>query len=110
MATRKIVFFKIKNEVVVEERREMTPKEIEAMKWVVAEECDVPIFDVDAEVYDTGQELSEIEVTTDGLLDWKDVYFRNIIGIKMDIALGSDEHLDSINNGSLIDYLSFTKS
>ncbi len=109
MATRKIILFKVNGQVVVEERKELTQAEIERMCWVVAEELDVPIFDVDTEVIDTGQELSSIDVTTDGLIDWRDAYFRRIVGVKMNLKVGSDEYLDAILNNTLEEHLEFDR-
>lgn len=109
MQTRRIILFKVNGEVVVEENKDLTPTEIENMKFIVAEEIEVPVFDVDVEFIDMPLELSEIDVTTDGLLDWKDSYFKPIIGVKLCVEVGSDAYLDALLNGTMDKYIEFVK-
>lgn|ERR1035437_1566891 len=109
MAHRKIVQFKVKGEIVIENHQDLTEKEIENMKWLVAEELEVPIFDVEAVTLIFDKELSNLDVTSDGILDWNDAYFRTIVGIKMNIEIGSDQYLDAILNNTLDAHLEFAK-
>jgi hypothetical protein len=95
----------VNNEVVVEEPREMTANEIDRMKWIIAEECSCMIHEVDHKVIELKHELSDIDVTTEGMFDWKDCEARIITGVILNLVLGSDEHLDAINNGLLETYL-----
>ena len=52
-------------------------------------------------------EISEIDVTADGMFDWSDVEAKILTGVKVDLVEGSDEYLDAINNGSVENYLIF---
>lgn len=52
-------------------------------------------------------EISEIDVTADGIFDWTDVEARILTGVKLNLVEGSDEYLDAINNGTVENYLIF---
>jgi hypothetical protein len=105
MKNRKKILFKIKEEVVLEESADMLVDTVEKMKFIIAEECSCQYDDIDVEVIDLPQDLSEIDVTTDGMLNWTDVNFKILTGIKFDLVLGSDEHLDAINNKTLLNFI-----
>ena len=61
----------------------------------------------DIEVRFIDSELSDIDVTTDGMFDWMDCEARIISGVRLPFEIGSDEHLDAINSGLLETYLEF---
>jgi hypothetical protein len=109
MKTRKVYLFKVDGQVVIEERRDLTPKQLEDLKWLTAEELDVAIFDVDVETIEIPEDLSDIDVTSTGLIDWKDNYFKEITGIKLTVDMLSDEFLDAVNAGTTEQYLEFLK-
>src|ERR1700746_518092 len=96
MKTRKITLFKVNGEVVIEENNDLTISDIEKMKWIIVSEIDCSYDEIDIECLDMQLELSQIDVTTDGLLDWKDAYFTPIIGVKLNIEIGSDLYLDAM--------------
>lgn len=85
MKERKKILFKVKGEVVVEDTRDLLLDDIEKMKWVVAEECECMYDDVDVEVetIKASQDLSEYDVSEDGLYNWKDPYFNIITGVTL---------------------------
>ena len=99
--------FTINNEVVIEEPRELTEVDIEKMKWVIAEECSCEFDDIDYFVETSDDELSDIDVTHNGLMDWKDCQGSILKGVKCTIVIGSDAYLDAINDGTIINYLEF---
>jgi len=108
MNNRKVIVFKVNGEVVAEERKDLTIDEVETMRWIVAEEIGVPIFDVEVEVKEVSIELSEdIDVGSEGLYSWKSIYFKPIQGLKCTLEEGSDEYLDALNSGTLEEYLIF---
>jgi hypothetical protein len=51
------------------------------------------------------KDFSEYDVSEDGLYNWTDVFFKPIRGVRLTIKLGSDEHLDNLNN--LENFLTF---
>lgn len=54
------------------------------------------------------RELStEIDVSELGLIFWKSTFFEPIKGLRLELELGSDEHLDAILDGTLEDYIKF---
>lgn len=101
----KITLFLIDNEVIIEERTDLTIEKIEEMKQMVATECSCNCEDVEVAFIDN--ELSDIDVTTDGMFDWKDCEARIITGVRLNLVEGSDMFLDAINNNTLADYLVF---
>lgn len=109
MITKKVTLFKVNGDLVASEPRDLTTDEIEKMKRIVAEEIDVSECDIDVEFVEVPDDLSDIDVTAEGLLDWTDAYFRQIIGVRCTLNEGSDEYLDALNNGNLEEFLTFLK-
>jgi len=112
MNTRKKTYFKINNEVVVEETQDMTIEMIEKMKWIIAEECECQYDDIEVEsievYFNPNQELSDdIDVDVNGLHFWRSDYPDTVQGVLCELKEGSDEYLDAINNGTLINHLKF---
>lgn len=110
MKVRKKLLFKINNEIVVEESGDLYLNQIDEMKWIIASECECNYDDIDVELVESKQEISEeIDVTTGGMIFWKSLEHRIIVGIKLnsDLVEGSDAYLDAILDGSLLDNLDF---
>ena len=91
---RKIVEYKINGEVVCTLRGDVFLNQIDEMAWVIASECEVPIYEIDHEIVELTEEMSEIDVTDKGLVLWTDASCKIITGISIPFELGSDEHLD----------------
>lgn len=106
MKARTKILFKINNVVVVEETSETIQDTVEKMKSIIAEECECCVDEITVE-YEELPNLSEIDVSSDGMYYWTDCVFRYLNGVKLNIIKGSDEHLDAINKGNLEDYLVF---
>ena len=104
---RKITTFKIDNTVIVEETNDITIDAVERMKKYIAEGYGCTADDVEVEVIESPIELSGIDVTSNGMFSWLDTDFILYKGVKCDLVIGSDEHLDAINNGSVENYLKF---
>jgi hypothetical protein len=106
--SRTIVIFKVNGEIVLEKNESLTLKHIEIIKGIIAFECDCNVEDVEVETTHcyTKKELSDIDVNPNGLIFWKDVFHDVILGVKLDIDLGSDEYLDALINNTLVDNLS----
>jgi len=112
MSIRRKTYFKINNEVVVEETQDMTIEMIEKMKWIIAEECECQYDDIEVEVKpivnSNPKELSdEVDIGANGMHFWRSDYPDTIVGVLCDLEEGSDEYLDAINNGTLINHLMF---
>jgi hypothetical protein len=102
---RKKILFKINQEIVLEESANALIDTVEKMKFIIAEECSCQYDDIDVEIIDLPQDLSEIDVTTEGMMNWTDVNFKILTGVKFDLVLGSDEHLDAINDKTLLNFI-----
>jgi len=107
MNIRKKVLFKVNNEVVVEESGEIELTEIERMKLVISQELDCTYDDVEVEYINLPLDISEIDVDSQGLFDWREPYPKIITGVKLTLIEGSDEYLDALSNGSLETFLIF---
>jgi hypothetical protein len=107
MGTRKTIVFKLNNEVVCEEPKDLTIDEIYAYKDCIARELGCEPFEIEVDLDVSNIEETELDSTVDGLVFWKALFFRPIVGIRSSLVLGSDEHLDAILDGTLENYLEF---
>lgn len=108
MTTRKILLFKINNEVVVEETQELTLDQIEALKWVIASECECLVDEIEVVAIELGMDLSEdIDVGVDGMHFWKSLFMKPVLGVRCDIERGTDAYFDAIKNGTIDQHLHF---
>jgi len=104
---RRITQYKINNVVILEETKDLFIESIERMKGYIAEAHGCTTDDVEVVTIDTDIEISEIDVTSEGMFNWLDTDYIIYSGVKLNLIEGSDEHLDAINNGMLINYLEF---
>ena len=106
---RKITLYKIKDEIIFEDSEDLLIEAVERMKVWIAEAHGILADDVDVEVevIETEIELSGIDVTSGGMFSWLDADYILYQGVKCDLVIGSDEHLDAINNGTIENYLIF---
>lgn len=113
MKPRKVILFKVNGLVVVEEHQDLTVEQVEQMKWVVAEEIEVPIFDVEVEYQEQPLDLSDdIDCASDEngkaiLIFYKSLSFSPIVGVECPLVEGSDEYLDAILDGTILNHLNF---
>jgi len=108
MKPRKVILFKVNGEVVCEEHQDLTIEQVEKMKWVVAEEIEVAIFEVEVEYQDLPINLSEeMDVGAEGMYFWKSFEFKTVQGVYSDLIEGSDEYLDAILDGTIENHLNF---
>lgn len=108
--TRKVLLFKVDNEIVLEERCNLYLNQIDELKWAIALELGCTYDEVEVNAEDVPIEMSEeIDVSSIGMIFWKDTYFTPIIGTVCDLKEGSDEWLDAKANGTLINYIKFIK-
>ena len=105
MNKRTRVLFKINNEVVVIEQKKLLLDEVERMKWIIASECECQYDDIDVEFEDSVRELSELDVSVEGLIDWKDVNNKVISGINMFTDI--DTLLDNLSKGNVDNSIEF---
>jgi hypothetical protein len=105
MTERKRILFKKDGRVVMEETRDLYLNQIDGLKWMLAEEleCTYDDIDVEVEVTHSKEELSDYDVTSTGMVHWKDPEFKEITGVKV---MGNiDELLDSISKKHFDKYL-----
>jgi hypothetical protein len=108
MKPRTKLVFKINDEIVLEESTDLYLNQIDELKWNIALECECSIDDIEVEKVEMPLEVSEdVDVAVDGLVFWKSLYMQPIQGVTCDLEEGSDEYLDAINNGTLINHLNF---
>lgn len=108
MAQRRKILFKINDEVVVEETRDLYPNQIDEMKWIIASECECTYDDVAVEFEEVKDELSDdIDVSDNGLIFSSALYHTPINGVYCSLKEGSDEYLDAILDGTIENYLNF---
>jgi len=108
MNARKKLLFKVDNEVVLEESGDLYLNHIDEIKWVIAEELECGFDDVEVEVFEFPIELSEeIDLTDEGLVFWKSLHHKPILGVFCEYEEGSDEYLDAILDGSIEEKLHF---
>jgi len=105
MTNRTKILFKINNEVVVEENGELYLNQIDEMIWVISSELECSYDDIEVEVIELDRELSDFDVTYNGLINWKDTTGKILTGIELLLELGSDKHLETLSDGTLEDYL-----
>lgn len=99
------VLFKINHEVVVEETGNLSTSDIEKFKWLVVQECEVFYDDIETEILDA--DLSDIDISNEGMYNYNDTFFNIISGVKLPFEIGSDAYLDAMSNGTLEENLSF---
>lgn len=107
MNTRKKILFKVNNEVVVEEKDDLFLNQVDEIKWAVALEFRVALDEVEVEMIDELDSSDEIDVTPLGMVFWKALYPDPIKGVSCDLVENSDEYFDAINDGTIIDHLTF---
>ncbi len=107
MKQRKIILFLVNNEIVAEEPKDLDILDIEKMKWTICLECECSYHDIEVRIELLDLQLSDIDSSSDGLIDWKDTQAKIITGVKLNLIEGSDQHLDAIRENKLEDYLIF---
>jgi hypothetical protein len=104
----KKVLFKVNNEVVLEEDGDLYLNQIDIIKWKIVEECECGFDDIEVDILDNVLDLSDdIDVSDNGLIYWKAYYPQPIQGIDCDLVEGSDEFLDAMNSGTILDHIYF---
>jgi hypothetical protein len=110
MENRKTIIFKLDGEVILEERCNLYLNQIDELKWNIALELGCTYDDIEVETIEVPIEMSDdVDVSSIGLIFWKDTYFTPITGTACDLKEGSDAYLDAIADGSIIDYIRFIK-
>lgn len=106
---RKRVFFKVDGKVVMMHPDGLYPNEIDEFKWMCAQECEVPYDKVIVEIEEDSDkvELSDIDVSVNGIYVYTDCNFNFLVGVDCTLTDGSDEYLDAMNNNELEKYLKF---
>jgi hypothetical protein len=107
MKTRKKILFKLHHDVVHEDPRDLSIRDIEGIKWAIAKESGEPFDSVDVELEEEiiPDENSEYDVSSDGMRKWDDVSITVITGLSCPYEIGSDEHLQAITDGTLLDQI-----
>ncbi len=108
--TRKILIFSVGGEPILEERCNLFANQIDELKWNIAIELGCSYDDIKIDTVEVPIEMSEeIDVSSIGMIFWKDTYFEPIVGVGCSLKEGSDEWLDAKADGTLIEYMYFFK-
>lgn len=105
MKERKKTLFKVNNETVLEKSNDLFLNQIDELKWIIADTFSCSYDDVEVEMNYLPIDTSDIDVTSDGLIDWKDTTGKLLTGINFSLVYGSDEHLDAILDGTIENFL-----
>jgi hypothetical protein len=102
------LLFKVGDEIIIEESIDLTINQINILKIYITKEIGCFIDEIEVEHYqsDIKEELSNLDCCSYGLI-FCDKYPDEIQGLKLDFEIGSNEHLDAINNGTIENYLKF---
>jgi hypothetical protein len=108
MKPRRKLLFKINNEVITEESEDLFFNQIDEIKWILAQEFECSFDEVEVEVLEYPIEFSEdIDVAEEGLIFWKSLHHKPVIGVFCEYDEGSNEYLDAMINGTLEENLHF---
>ena len=108
MSTRKTIVFKLNNEIVCEEPKDLTIQQIYQYKKCIAYELGCDPYEIEVDLKDECIEDSELDSTPDGLVFWKSTFFTPVVGVECSLVVGSDEYLDAMLDGTLEKYLKFS--
>lgn len=97
MMKRRLILFKVNQEVVVTEQRHLELSEIEELRNIVACEMGCMFNEVEVDTIEAERDLSDIDSTPDGLVYYQD-YCEVITGIRILIDPTSDEFIENYKN------------
>jgi len=103
----KVIQFIIEGEVIIEKHENLYLNQIDEIKWDLAKIFDVTPDDVEVTTFELEEELSTLDVTDKGLVYFNGLYPNPIVGMTCILEEGSDEFLDAMNNGSILNYIKF---
>ena len=107
MSQRTKIEFKVGNSIIFKTPRNITLENIEHMKKALALNCKCNVDDIET-IYKTPTvEISEFDVSKNGIQHWQTSFLKSFDGIKLNLVLGSDDHLDAMNDNTILDYLEF---
>ena len=110
MNTRTRILFKVNDEVVItEDNINLTFDEIDVLKWTIVSECDCLFDEITVDVVEENVDVAEdIDISANGdLIFWRSTHHEPIQGVYCELVEGSDEYLDAMNDGTLIDKINF---
>jgi hypothetical protein len=107
MTPRTKIEFKVGNSVIFKTPRDLTLEQLDNIKQALSLTCKIDIADIEVVYNNTPIEMSEIDLSKNGLQHWKTPFLEAFSGVRLTLVLGSDAHLDAINNGTIEKYLKF---
>jgi len=103
----KVIQFIIEGEVIIEKHENLYLNQIDEIKWDLAKIFDITPDDVEVSTFELEEELSTLDATDKGLVYFNGLYPRPIVGMTCILEEGSDEFLDAMNNGTILNYIKF---
>lgn len=107
MSQRTKIEFKVGNSVIFKTPRDLTLEQLDNIKQALSLTCKCGIADIEVVYNNTPIEMSETDLSKNGLQHWKTPFLEAFGGVRLTLVLGSDVHLDAINNGTIEKYLKF---
>lgn len=105
---RKILVYKLNGEIIAEQSINTHLDEINKFKYVIAEELDCKMSDIEVSTEILDKEYSNIDVTPEGLIIF-DENCKIITGLKCLVNTGSDSYLDALVDGTILQLIIFDR-
>ena len=110
----KQILFKINGAIALIEHQDLPVDKIEDIKISLMNCYNVEYDDLEVIVEDiiNGRALEmsqEIDMNEQGLIFWRDTFFKPIYAVTCDLVEGSDKYMDAVADGSIINHLHFVR-
>jgi hypothetical protein len=102
-----VIQFSINGEVIIEKHEDLYLNQIDEIKWDLANIYDITPDEVEVTKLDVDDELSTLDVSSEGLVYFNGIYPHPIKGMTCVLKEGSDEFLEAIHDGTILDYIKF---
>lgn len=102
------IIFKFNDMTILKVDKDLKLIELQAYKRALAKAYSCKISDIEVIFKQQINTMSDIDLTNEGLVYWKEFHPKIITGVKSSLIEGSDDYLDAMNNKTLQDYLLFS--
>lgn len=107
MTQRTKIEFKFNDRVIFSTQRNLSIEQLDCIKTSLALTCKIEMDDIEVIYHKIPLEMSEFDISKNGIQHWKTPFLESFGGVRLNLILGSNEHLDAINNGTIENYLKF---
>ena len=92
------LLFKVRGVIVSEEFAPIDLLTIFLIKERIMIEQNCTLLEIKTQLIVVDRVLSEYDISVEGIINYTDMFFESARGITLPFKLGSNEHLDNINN------------